>query len=444
VSKIADTSALAKIEIPSKYDVIPIHNSDRATFKACRRKWDWSSPARQNLTVRADVAGIYQPFFFGTGIHYALENYYTPMSSIRRDPVESFKTWFDIMWTGGTVTAEWLDRVYDLNPQPHDRAVNYASGGIDDDPSSYTDSDGPVLTWTVRGLRDIVPEIDEYEFMEIRELGIAMLENYKRYAAENDGFEVISVEHDFSVPIWDYDNDCILMAVDMREQSPNYGKKLEVHSRGRMDMQTIKPNGKLGIVDHKTVEKMEAELDAKLETDEQITTYLWAAEVEASYYDLPHKGQPFEEVIYNVIRKAAPKPPTIVRGGLFSVDRNNESCTYDLIKQWMDSANISYSELDEKHQGYVDWLRKIGDEQFFVRKLVRRNRHQLRNAGYRIYQETLDMLDVAMRPTHKIYPNFRKDWSCLNCQFRAPCLAIESGEDWQYLIRENYTTTKDR
>jgi hypothetical protein len=407
------------VDIPSKWEVIPVHNSDRATFKGCRRKWDWSSPARQNLTIRADVGGVYQPFFFGTGIHYALESFYTP--GLSRDPVEAWKTWFDIMWVGGTITADWLDKVYDLKPQPV-QDTNALSG-----------------LYLVKGLRDILPDIDAEEFEGMRSLGVGILENYKRYANEQDGFEIVATEHDFSVPIWDYEKQEILMAEDTREDSPNFGEILEVHSRGRMDGMWVKPNGRMGLIDHKTADKMDGDLDAKLESDEQITTYLWAAEIEALYYDLPHKNQPMQELIYNVIRKAVPRPPTIVRGGLFSVDRNNESTTYDLVREWLHDADIMYSDLPEKQQGYVDWLREVGDEQFFVRKLVRRNRHQLDSMGKRIYLEALDMLGDV-----RIYPNFRKDWSCLNCQFRPPCIAMETGEDWKYLIENNYSSTKDR
>jgi PD-(D/E)XK nuclease superfamily len=418
-------------EIPSKFDIIPIHNSDRGTFKDCRRRWDWSSPARHNLTVRADVAGIYQPFFFGSGIHYALESFYTP--NLRRDPVEAFKTWHHIQLYGGIVTQDWLARVYDLAPRQAPEAGMALPGGPNE-------PCGPI--WEVRGLKEILPDTDADELDELLELGINMLQAYKEYAARVDDFEVVVTEHDFSVPIWDYENDCILTAIDTREQSPNYGKRLEVHARGRMDALYRKPNGKIGVIDHKTADSMEESetLNLKLEADEQITTYLWAAEVEAQYYDLPHKGQPMEELVYNVLRKAYPKPPTIVRGGLFSIDRKNESTTYELVKEFMDASGIAYMDLSEKHQNYVDWLREIGDEQFFVRKLVRRNRHQLRNAGYRIYLEALDMLN----PDLLIYPNLRKSWECIKCQFRPPCMAIETGEDADYLIRENYSHTKDR
>jgi Zierdtviridae exonuclease len=399
-------------EIPSKWEIIPIHNSDRGSFKRCRRYWDWNSPARHNYTVRADVYGVNIPMWFGTGIHYALEQFYNP--GLRRDPVEAFRTWFDIQWRGGTVTPDWLDLVYDLNPEPADAGL-----------------------FKVKGLSSILPDPDHLEFEELLTLGVKMMEFYKEYAANHDGFEVVMAEHNFSIPIWDYEYDRILKAHDHREDSPNFGKLLEVHARGRTDAITIRPNGKWGIVDHKTTQSID-DL-RKLEMDEQCTSYLYALEVEAVYYDLPHRGQAIEEVLYNVLRKAYPKPPTMLKNGMFSVDRLHESTTYELLMKWIDDNNLGIVKLNEKQQGYVDWLREVGDEQFIVRRPVRRNRHQIANAGQRLYLEALDMLYDP-----RIYPNITNDWSCLNCQFRMPCLAKEDGGDWQQLLRDNYTINRDR
>jgi len=130
----------------------------------------------------------------------------------------------------------------------------------------------------------------------------------------------------------------------------------------------------------------------------------------------------------------------MVRGGLFSVDRKNESPTYEMLIQFMQENFIEFDSLDEKHQEYVRYVQEVGDDQFFVRKLVRRNRHQLRSAGYRAYLEALDMLDPKLR----IYPNLSNDHRCLRCAFRAPCLAKEDGGDWEALLADNYTRNKDR
>ena len=300
-------------KIPSKYEVIPIHNSDRGSFKRCRRYFDWTSPARHNLSLRADIHGVNTDLWFGTGIHWALEQYYTP--GLRRDPVEAWLTWFDVQWRGGTVTEEWLDRVYDLNPRPMEHKGEHL--------------------WVVRGLEDIIPDADSLEYDELKELGIQMMTAYKKFAEMRDNFEVLVCEHDFSIPIWDYEHDTILQAVDLRKHSPNYGKVLEVHQRGRMDAIWAKPNGKLGVIDHKTSSRIDEDFFRKLETDEQVTSYLYAAQVEAKYYGLPYAGQEMEECVYNVLRKTYPKPPTMVRGGLFSVDRNNESTTWEMLEEFM-------------------------------------------------------------------------------------------------------------
>jgi len=404
-------------QIPSRYEVIPIHNSDRGNYKRCRRYFDWTSPARQNLSLRADINGINTDLWFGTAIHWCLEQYYQP--GLKHDPVESFKTYFDIQWRGGVVIPYWLDKVYDLNPIQRDNDL-----------------------WEVRGLMDILPDADEEEFNALFELGTHMMSAYRDYAARMDGFEVLVTEHDFSVPIWDFENECVLKAVDLREQSPNYGKTLEVHNRGRMDAIWAKPNGKLGIIDHKTSSRIDEDFFEKLDTDEQCTSYLLAAEIEAKYYDLPYAGQPIEEVTYNVLRKTFPKPPTVVRGGLFSIDRQKESPTYDMLLEWMQVQDppLNIEDLPIEHQAYVSYVRDSADEQFFIRKHVRRNRHQLANASYRLYQEAMDMLD----PNLRIYPNLRNDYSCLRCAFRAPCLAREDGSDWEQLINDNYVRQRDR
>jgi len=386
--------------------------------------------------LRADIHGVNTDLWFGTGIHWALEQFYQP--GLRRDPVESWLTWFDIQWRGGTVTEEWLDKVYDLKPRRTDSPASASRvlAGSGSPPKTM-----PVTgLFVVRGLEDIIPDADSMVFDELRELGIQMMTAYKDYAAQRDGFTVLVTEHDFSIPIWDYENDKILTARDLREQSPNYGQELEVHQRGRMDAIWSKPNGKLGVIDHKTSSRIDEDFFEKLETDEQVTSYLYAAQVEAKYYGLPYAGQEMEECIYNVMRKTYPKPPTMVRGGLFSVDRANESPTFEMLVKFMEENFIEYDSLDEKHQEYYRYVQEVGDEQFFVRKLVRRNRHQLRNAGYRAYLEAMDMLD----PNLRIYPNLSNDHRCLRCAFRAPCLAKEDGGDWEALLADNYTRNKDR
>ena len=122
--KFADT--LPTYDVPTKWNIIPVHASDRATFKYCRRQWAWSSPSRLNLVPKVDVFGIRENLWFGTGIHHALEKYYSP---VREDPEVAFTTWFNLQWNGGLVHVDDLRSFSDREPQPSDnRAAGFHWG----------------------------------------------------------------------------------------------------------------------------------------------------------------------------------------------------------------------------------------------------------------------------------------------------------------------------
>lgn len=70
---------------------------------------------------------------------------------------------------------------------------------------------------------------------------------------------------------------------------------------------------------------------------------------------------------------------------------------------------------------------------------VYRNATQKRSAGERLYYEALDMLQDP-----RIYPNPGKRYSCLNCIFRAPCLAVEAGYDWEEMLKDGFMENYDR
>lgn len=391
---------IAPPKIPSKMDIIPIHASDRGTFKRCRRKWDWSSPMRNNLVSNTNMQGIVMPLWFGSGIHYALAQYYSP--TLRRDPVETFIWWYDLQMSGGVVTEHQLDLVYDRHPQ-------YDAAGD---------------RYIVKGLDDLLPFDDPEVFEEHRDMGVGMLTYYKDYAEREDNFAVIVEEHTFSVPVTDPDGK-IIFAVDPRDEVWK-----EVHLRGTQDgiIQDLE-TGQFGILEHKSAVSIDENYHRKLEKDEQCTTYVYAAEREAELYDLEYDKISY--VLYNAIRKTYPKPPTELKSGMFSVNRQTESTTIDMLQQFIDQRGIQVIvDSDEKLQGYVNYVREAGDRQFIERTPVRRNRAEIESCGNRIYMEVMDMLD----PDVRIYPNPTGDWSCLGCPFRAPCIATDDGSNAQMLL----------
>ncbi len=422
------------INNPSKFDIIPIHTSDRATFKYCRRQWGWSSPSRANLVPKASVYGIYEPFWYGHGIHWSLERHYA--SGKKEHPADVFETWFDLQWKGGYISKNDLKQF------------------IDRDPVLQTDG-----TYRVKGLDEILPMPDVEHFMNLRDIGVGMMKFYEQWAMENDDFEVISTEHDFSVPVFHpgtkkplYWEDERVMPDDwepnfyatnvygsiMRE-GPNNTIQKQVHLRGRTDMVKYTPHNKqYGIQDYKTAASLSEENFNHLELDEQCTTYLYAGEIEAEMYDLPYKNLSY--ITYMSLLKGYPRPPTITSRGLPSIDRKNETTTPELFMKAIRSLGLQVVfDKDQKLQAYYNHLVTEGTKKFIDFRNVPRNKIQRENAGIRAYYEAVDMLN---KPA--LYPSPKKEYGCLRCRFRVPCIAAETGGDYKAIIEDGYVGNWDR
>lgn len=390
--------------IPTKNEIIPIHTSDRFTFNKCRRRWDWSSPMRQNLVANVEQHGVVFPLWFGGGIHYALKEMYDP--TFQRDPVEAFLTWYQLNWEGGICDEDFLDFTYDRKPEltapPYDLGPNM---------------------YRIRGLRTMHYDPDPDEFEKHRELGENMLTYYKEYAAKNDNFEVLAAEHTFSVPIVHPVTGEPLIWKDWRDD----GKEKPVHLRGTQDA-IIRDGetGRLGILEHKSAIDITEDYFAKLENDEQCTAYLSALELET--------GEVASFVLYNAVRKAFPKPPTVLKNGLPSINRKEESTTYDMFMRYLEtSGQMIIAQTNEKYLAYMDYLQAIAEDQFIVRRKVRRNKFEI--AAYRThaYNQAMDMIDSP-----RIYPNKSNDFGCLRCVFRGPCIAKDDGSDHVMMLEDGF------
>jgi hypothetical protein len=396
------------------------------------------------------VHGIREYFWFGTGIHYALEKYYHP--GLKHDPEVTWTEWFETQWNGGLITEDELPEYIDRHPV--EKAVEVPLTGFQEDEGRTR----MVRRYKIEGLRDILPDPDPDHFAEVKDLGQGMMRFYKTYAEANDHFTVISTEHNFSVPILDpsgevmYAQDTRTMPEDWeftKDKENIYGPIMvdmpqgimkQVHARGRQDLLIQdQESGRFGIQDYKTTSKLDDDYFRHLELDEQCTTYLWAAEMEAKMHDLEYKECDY--ITYQAMLKNYPKPPTITSRGMPSISRADESCTAEMWEATINS-NSAWKDMfarDEKWQNYYTWLLEIGDKRFVHRKDVWRNRVQRKNAGMRLYFEAMDMLNNP-----SLYPNPTKNYGCLNCTFRAPCIAAEDGSDYESMLQDGYQPNWDR
>lgn len=409
--------------IPSKYDIIPVHASDMASFQRCRRYWSWASPARNNLRRRVGLYGINMNLWFGSGIHYALEKYYSP--TLQRDPVEVFSSWFELQWNGGLIFESDLEITYDLNP-----VVVGGELGIGK-------LEGRGIQYRIKGLRDLLADPFEDEFLEFRDLGIGMMEFYKEYAKREDDFECVAAESSFSIPLE-------FEAVEIREQSPNYGKKLEVHLRGKRDAIIHYPDRKnpllqYAVHDYKTAAKVDEDYFLKLENDPQCTTYVVATVKEAEQHDLPWTT--VQEVLYTALRKVYPKPPNLTSRGFPSLDRSKESTTAQMFNECIQNEGlVDWFHNDEKAQNYYDYLLAEGDKVFIQRDQAIRNPHQIKVA----YEELQMVAKEMLNPKVHVYKHPSGMSYCTRCAFRAPCLAVDDGSDWQGMLAQDYELNRGR
>ena len=134
----------------SSYPAISV--SDFKSFKRCRRKWDYSSRHRRNLTSEKPQKALY----LGSGVHKALETFYNEETDA--DMVDTFLQW----------------------AQEEKQSIIEAQ---------------PADLW-----QDEIDELDD-----AIDLGVGMLKHYKKWASKDDSNyfdKTLLVEQPFLVPIY--------------------------------------------------------------------------------------------------------------------------------------------------------------------------------------------------------------------------------------------------
>jgi hypothetical protein len=360
-------------ELPDGRRAAIIRTSDRISFKQCRRKWAFSSHLKQNLAPTQLAA----PLWFGSAIHYALEDYHGYNYFGR--PTEAFKAYC-------LATAR-----------------NYK--------------------------RDLPPDAKEHY-----ELGIQMMDYYpdtwlEGYGRKPDatywdqdpttGELIPQVEVNFEIPI-PVENYPILRA---------YCERLGIDVvlyRGTLDRVAIDEYGHLWIVEYKTAKVYQQQ---HFLTDPQVTTYVWAAH---QIYDRPIAG-----VIYHQFVKKAALGPHILRTTGLPSTASNLVCSSVLYKRTLENlfgtVQKSHHKCQEK---YLELLKaETSDrDRYIIRDKVPRNIDQCQHEAQKILMELEDMLN----PDLPLYPNPVRECNRM-CSFVSPCVSMDDGSDWELEIAERYS-----
>jgi hypothetical protein len=366
-----------------------IHTSERRSFRACRRRWDWLF--RQNYYPITTA----KPLEFGVAYHEAMEVFYNP------------DTWdMDREVVGSLAIQKFVDTC------EKQRKAALAATGM-----NYLD-----------------PDIQE-DYDERVELGRGMLKYFfeQVHPKVDMHWKPVKVEIAFMVPIPNPETGeaFIWCTCDTCHEKwlkhPDHGVSgylwvgLPVVYAGRIDALGEDANGDYWIIDWKTARSLSTDHDEFLYLDDQIGSYVMALKmlginVRGFIYHEQKKGFP----------KAPPKNKQARLGRMFSVAKNQDTDyeTYKATVEAEDQQAYAAGVYDE----FLEWLKAEGP-QFFKRTQIHKSDEELVSTRYNIGLEALDMIDPGLR----IYPSAGR-FGCNFCAFRQPCLEKNAAGDYQYAL----------
>lgn len=396
-----------------------IHTSERLSHRGCRRRHDWVfNQGYYPLTTP-------KPLEFGVAFHLAMQKLYDPI------------TWHDKELALGLALKSFKDKT-------HEQLDEYVRLNL--------------------GSHQLIEPEVKADYDERVELGLGMLKSYARDVVPkyDREFTPIAVEIEFEVPILDeYNNpvwcecdvcwrrqvrywqalDETTHNVDIQGLTGKEGKDdqfrdawlgLVVTYGGRIDMMSIDQYGGYWIFDWKTAARLHTGEDYQTDDgflllDDQITSYCWAMWLLGKLND----GQvPIEGFVYAEIKKAVPVEPEPNRsrrlGRLYSINKQQET-TWELYEKTV-SENDTEAYEGGLYDDFIAYLREFGG-QYSKRHQIHRTVQELKSAGYNIYLEALDIID----PHSRVYPSPGR-FSCGNCAFKEPCLGMNRGEDYIYML----------
>lgn len=387
-----------------------IHTSERRSFRACRRRWDWLFRDGYYPITTA------KPLEFGVAFHKAMEVYYDP------------ERWsWDRQVVGTEAILSFIEKC-----EKQKAAALQAAGHL------YLDNEL------------------EGDYGERVELGKGMLSYYFKDVAPvlDKGWKPVFVEVGFMVPItnpetgeeaiWCKCDRCFnkwLPTQDLQDASGKITTSAQAHAwngdiwkhwnglpvvyAGRIDMLAQDSAGNYWIFDWKTCRNVATDYEF-LYLDDQIGSYVWALK---KILNLPIKG-----FIYHEQRKGYPQAPKQNKqrrlGCLYSVAKNQDVDydTYLATVQEKDTEAYEAGLYDEM----LEFLKNEGIV-YYSRHQIIKTQVELEQIERNIGLEALDMLD----PNLRVYPSAGR-FGCTFCAFRQPCIDKNGGGDYQYVLNELY------
>lgn len=217
---------------------------------------------------------------------------------------------------------------------------------------------------------------------EIPEGMLAMVDNYLLWAQERDDFEVLVVEQDFEIPLFD-----------------------EHQFAGRWDLVVLRDN-KIWLNDFKvTGMPFESYAEYLQEQDEQARAYSWAGK---QIY-----GDDFGGIMFTLIRNKPPEEPIVLLNGELSRNKSQKT-SWEFYRRALHVNGGKAYEYDE-----MMW--ELNKKPFVYRIAIALGERPLTAFSKRAEATAKEMLN----PDLLIYPN-ANPISCRMCAYTFPCSVYHS------------------
>jgi hypothetical protein len=399
-----------------------VHTSERRSFRACRRRWNWLFNKGYYPLVTA------KPLEFGVSFHKAMEVYYEP------------ETW---AWDKEVVAANAVLAFVEKCEEQKKRAIEttghlYLDDELEGDYAERVDLGKGMLNYYFSQVAPVLDKGWKPAFVEVGfmvpvknpETGADVIwckcdrcwDKYSKSEAYQTKKAEVLAECRGCKNSFEEFGEAFLIEHDFK---PGHWEGLPVVYAGRIDMLAQDNQGNYWIFDWKTCRNIAERYDF-LYLDDQIGSYVWALK---KILELPIKG-----FIYHEQRKGYPQPPkqNKVRrlGCLFSVAKNQDVDYEIYLKTVQEKDREAYE------AGYydemLDYLKNEGIV-YYSRHQIIKTAVELDEIERNIGLEILDIVDPALR----IYPSAGR-FGCSFCAFQQPCLDKNGGGDYKYVLNELY------
>lgn len=350
--------------------------SELATFQRCQ--WQWWMRYREGLVPKGKPA---DPLWFGTGIHLALAAWYCGPGT-KRGP-EPAETWDKY--------AEGMELAYVRTDDPDDETVT--------------------------------------KFVDARELGVTMMEGYRKLYGTDENWSVVSPERTFRLNIPWPDNASRFWDAASVDPSLVMTELVGTYDLVYLDTET----NRYWLGEHKTAKAI---MTRHLSMDNQAGTYWATATAELRRDGLIPPDELLAGIMYNFMRKGEPDNRPKDDDGYAT--NKPQKADYFKVFEGLEGAAINGKESLATLEKYAADLgifvmgsrSKVQPPPLFLRHGVHRTSSERRAQLLRVQQTTLQMELVR---DELLPPTKTATRECSWCPFYDVCELHERGGDWESL-----------